>query len=97
MVNLPAGIDGEYFVGGGGCAGQKHDRSIIDYNRPPRTQPGLWCQWVVTKTQDGTDVIAWDGGEKFYDYVEWLCYLIEHFFKPWGIYAQWNGCVAGRG
>jgi hypothetical protein len=95
MVDLPVGINGEYFVGGGGCNGQGRDRSIIDYNRPPRTQPGLWCQWIVMKTRDGIDVVAWDGGEKFYDYVEWLCYLIEHFFKSWGYTL--NGAVAWQG
>lgn len=45
-------------------------------------QPGLWCQWVLTA--DGTQ-LEWDGGEKFYNYVEWLQYLITNFFEPWGI------------
>lgn len=45
-------------------------------------QPGLWCQWVLTP--DGTE-LQWDEGEKFYNYVEWLKYLIEHFFSPWKI------------
>jgi hypothetical protein len=44
-------------------------------------QPGLWCQWEL---QDDT-TLAWDGNEKFYNYIEWLQYLIVHFFKPWGI------------
>jgi hypothetical protein len=44
-------------------------------------QPGLWCQWEL---QDDT-TLAWDGNEKFYNYIEWLQYLIAHFFKPWGI------------
>ncbi len=25
------------------------------------------------------------GGEKFDGYIEWLDYLVEHFFLPWGI------------
>lgn len=45
-------------------------------------QPGLWCQWIIT--EDGTE-LQWDGGEKFYNYVEWLKYLINHFFSKWGI------------
>jgi hypothetical protein len=44
-------------------------------------QPGLWCQW--TPSEGGT-TIRWDEGEKFYEYVEWLRYLIEHFLRPWG-------------
>lgn len=71
--------EGPYFVGGSGEFGQGRDSDIIDYNRPPRGQPGLWCQWVPTS--GGTE-IEWDGGEKFYDSVEWMEYLIEHFLKP---------------
>lgn len=80
-VGLLVGNDGEYFVGAQGFAGQEHDDSIIDYNTPPSTQPGLWCQWIPT--EDGT-AIVWDGGEKFYEYVEWLEYLINNFLAPWG-------------
>jgi hypothetical protein len=86
------GNNGEYFVGGGGSMGQTNDASVIDYNFPPgqtdwsysngEGQPGLWCQWVLNG--DGTQ-LEWDGSEKFYNYVEWLNYMIKHFFKPWGI------------
>lgn len=44
--------------------------------------PGLYCQWVPTADGEG---LEWNGNEKFYDYVMWLEYLIENFFKPWGI------------
>lgn len=91
-VNLPVGIEGEFFVGAGGHAGQDTDPSIKDYNQPPKTQPGLWCQWI--SNEEGTQ-IEWDGGEKFYDYVEWLEYLNSKFFAKWGIVLNgevtWNG------
>jgi hypothetical protein len=74
------GVEGGYFVNGDGVAGQARDASIIDYNSPPLGQPGLWCQWVV----NDYNYLEWDGGEKFYNYTEWLDYLIEHFFEPWG-------------
>jgi len=45
------------------------------------TYPELYCQWVPGA--DGA-TLEWDGGEKFYAYVEWLEYLIEHFLAPWG-------------
>lgn len=80
-VGLGVGVDGGYFVDGGGFAGQEHDDSVVEYNGPPKGQAGLWCHWVPT--EDG-EAIVWDGGEKFYDYVEWLKYIIEHFLKPWG-------------
>lgn len=80
-VGLPIGKQGAYFVGGGGDFGQANDASVIDGNAAPSGQPGLWCQWVPTQDNNG---IEWDGGEKFYDYVEWLSYIIEHFLMPWG-------------
>lgn len=58
----------------------------------PGQQPGLWCQWVPT--EEG-DALEWDGGEKFYNYVDWLTYLVEHFLAPWGYKisgeVSWSG------
>ena len=54
-------------------------------------QPGLWCQWRL----EDESTLAWDGGEKFYSYIEWLQYLTIHFFEPWGI--KLNGEVTWEG
>lgn len=43
--------------------------------------PGIWCQWVPS--EDG-EYIQWDGGEKFYEYIEWLQWLVVNFFQPKG-------------
>ncbi len=75
------GIEGEFYVDAPGYAGQDREDNIVDYNRPPKTQPGLWCQW--RPTDDGTK-LEWDGGEKFYNYVEWLEYLIKNVLSPRG-------------
>jgi len=64
------GVDGEFYHG-------DENSSIINNNEPPRTQPGLWLQWVIEE-----DSLYWDEGEKFYNYVEWLQYLIDKIFKP---------------
>lgn len=80
-VGLPVGVEGGYFVGWGGLSGQDRDESVLDYNSPPDGQPGLWCNWAPR--HDYT-ALVWSGAEKFYDYVEWLEYLIVHFLKPWG-------------
>ena len=37
----------------------------------------------------------WDEGEKFYDYVEWMEYLIEKILKPRGYVV--NGQVTWQG
>ena len=86
------GEEGEYFIGGVGAFGQDRDESVIDHNNAPASQPGLWCQWVPT--EDGS-AIEWDGGEKFYAYVPWLQYIIEHFLSPEGYVL--NGEVEYRG
>lgn len=70
---------GPYYVDAGGVAGQAHEADVVDHNRPPEGQPGLWCQW--TPTDDGA-FIEWDGVEKFYEAEEWMTYIIEHFIKP---------------
>jgi hypothetical protein len=85
-VGLPLGEDGGYFVNQ--KWDEEHDEiSVVDYNKPPRGQPGLWCQWIPTPDGRG---IHWDGGEKFYHYIAWLQYLIIHFLEPWGY------CVEGE-
>lgn len=91
-VGLPLGQEAGYFVGETGWAGQDHGADIVDYNAPPEGQPGLWCQWVPTDDLAG---IEWNGAEKFYDYVEWLEYIIEHFLAPWGYVL--NGSVTWSG
>jgi len=80
-VGLTVGKEGGYFVGNEHSLGQVCSADVLDYNSPPDGQPGLWCQWEPNEA--GT-AIVWDGGEKFYDYVKWIEYLIEHFLKPWG-------------
>lgn len=67
---------GPYYVDNEGFGGQDHENDIIDYNRPPAGQPGLWCQWIPTANGEA---IKWDGGEKFYESEDWMEYLIEHF------------------
>ena len=88
--NGDLGEYGAYFVGGDGFAGQDRDDSIIDYN-DAGPQPGLWCQWIINDRNE----LVWDGGEKFYNYVEWLNYLIKHFFEPLGY--ELNGTVDYEG
>ena len=85
------GVNGEYFVGGNGFMGQDRDDSIVNYNDPPETQPGLWCQWMID--DDGN--LVWDGGEKFYEYGEWLTYLIDNFLAPSGYVC--NGEIEFQG
>jgi DNA-binding protein Fis len=94
-VKLPIGVDGAYFIGVPTPSRPHGDRapaSILSHNHPPMGQPELHCQWVPTS--DGKRIV-WDGGEKFYEYVAWLQYLVDHFLAPWGY--QINGEVSYQG
>lgn len=86
------GVQGEFFVFGGGDFGQNRDENVIDFNTPPSTQPGLWCQWTPSDDNMG---IEWDGGEKFYYYSDWLVYLIHKVLAPNGYVL--NGVVTWQG
>lgn len=81
------GVEGEFYF-------EDDENGIIDYNEPPRTQPGLWCQWELIGDDD-YDGISWDGGEKFYNYIEWITYIIESVIRP-RCYSL-NGKVEWRG
>ena len=91
-VGLPIGAEGEYFVGGGDFMGQEHDASVVAYNTEPSSQASLWCQW---EPSDDGKFLQWDGGEKFYSYVEWLTYIKDNFLTPWG--CTISGDVKWRG
>jgi hypothetical protein len=90
-VELPIGIEGEFTVFGEGFSEQ--EESILNYNMPPKTQPGLWCQWVPT--DDGSH-LEWNGAEKFYSYLEWLEYLKVNFLEPWGYTLSGTATWAGQ-
>jgi hypothetical protein len=60
-------------------------------DNPDGAPPG-YLQWVATLDGAG---LKWDNGEKFYDYVEWLEYLIVAVLAPNGYKV--NGAVAWSG
>ncbi len=66
--------------------------AIVDYNEAPLRQPGLRCLWQpVTATTIGCP----EGWQQFAHFVEWLEYLVEYVFRPFGI--QVNGAVQWTG
>lgn len=84
------GIEGEFYVHGKGFMGQDSDDTVVNPNQPPSTQPGLWMNWNIDSGE-----LEWDGGEKFYNYIEWLSYLINNVFAPLGY--KLNGQISWRG
>lgn len=53
--------------------------------------PGIWCQWII----NSNGKLSWNGGEKFYHYIEWLQYLIDEYFEVQGY--ELSGKVNYRG
>jgi len=79
-VGLPVGRQGGYFVGAAAAEGSYREPSVVDSNKPPSGQPGLWCPWAPTNDRSGirhTGVPSDENGK-------WLRYIIDHFLKPWG-------------
>lgn len=54
-------------------------------------KPGRHCGWCPS--DDGTALV--EDEDKFYHYIEWLQYLLDHFLIPWGYVLQgqmaWQG------
>jgi hypothetical protein len=91
VINL-YGDECEFWVEDSNDHGQDCTSDIVDYNKPPKSQPGLWCHW---RMQEDCQTIDWDEGEKFYSYIEWVTYIIDKILKPRGYVV--NGSVDWRG
>lgn len=70
------GVEGEFYIG------SQKNLGVIDYNKPPRTQPSLWLQWTLHEEMDSNIYLEWDCGDNFYKYIPWLKYLIDKIFIP---------------
>lgn len=72
---------------------------ILEANENPDAiageHPGSYMQWVPTES---LDAIVYDGNEKFYNYAEWLQWLLTHL-ESLGIQAHgeivWQGESVG--
>jgi hypothetical protein len=79
--------------------GQSNDDPslVAGSSTPPGTQPGVWLQWVAIPSSESEKemTIEWDGGEKFYNYTEWMKYIIKKIIAPRGGVAngdiEWFG------
>lgn len=60
---------------------QRDHRCKVDEGMPP-VPDWPFCNWGPTNRGRA---LHWNGGEKFYYYVEWLNYLIDRFFQPWDL------------
>lgn len=62
------------------------------YNKYSPEHPDSYNQWEPS--EDGMS-LRWNGGEKFYDYVDWLEWLVKNYFKPRSI--ELNGTFRYQG
>jgi hypothetical protein len=74
----------------------EHCKVLVDFHderHEDQTKfPSYWCQWIPN---EGATAIVWDETEKFYNYVDWIKYLIEKYLSPWGY--ELNGEVEWHG
>ncbi len=72
-------------------------RAIKEIRRDPKNRifdamPDTWCQWELSEENDA---LMWDGGEKFYAYVEWIKFIVTFILEPQGYKVngevQWQG------
>ena len=60
----------------------KELRPMLEDRHDNNDTPGIWCGWTY---DIDTNCIEWDYVEKFYSYVDWMVFLIDKYFKHWGI------------
>lgn len=74
-------------------------RKLLEFHDDPDIiagqHPGSYLQWVPTESLDG---IVWDGGEKFYEYTEWMQWLVKSGCRNKGSKrrANFSGAVRTR-
>lgn len=105
-LNGSAGKNGEFLT----LDVYHYGKGFADYNTyNPSCPDSFWCQWALFDDYDASDPIStcyeinekdalwlkWDGGEKFYEYEEWLRFLILNVFEPNGVLL--NGAVITYG
>lgn len=70
----------------------RDDGFYAEFTDTPDTIPDAYLQWEPN--DDGTEIV-WNGGEKFYEYIHWLRWLVKHYLKPHGLVI--NGDVRWQG
>lgn len=91
-VGLPVGIDGEYISSAMGTGSDFIDNCMEVDTDTPNNQPSFQCCW--TANNKGI-VVQWNKLGRTFAPAPWLEYMIEHFFKPWGVML--NGKVECHG
>lgn len=91
-AKISLGKDAQFFTGGIGLHGQDKDPSIINFNQPPASQPGLWCPWTIFS--DNQTIIPIHTKTP-YEFNSWLHFIIENFVKRWN--NTLNGSIIWQG
>lgn len=71
---------------------EKYDTDSFPGEPPNRYESWRFCQWIPTEDRMH---IEWDGGEKFYKYLEWINYINDEILIPRGYIL--SGSVSYQG
>lgn len=91
-VGLPVGIEGEYISSAMGTGSDFIENCMEVDMGTPNNQPSFQCCWTTNAT--GT-VVKWNKLGRTFAPAQWIEYMIEHFFKQWGVTL--NGKVECHG
>ena len=93
---IPSVIDHNSPPGGSRfrCAVPGDFSTFGELPRPEGYVPSLWCGWSIGESTPDSFVLGADDG-KNHEVQDWLRYLIENFFVPWGY--KLNGTVEWSG
>lgn len=91
-VGLPVGIEGEYISSAMGTGVDFIENCMEVDTNTPNNQPSFQCCWTTTAKGN---VVKWNKLGRTFAPVQWLEYMMEHFFKPWGVTL--NGKVECHG
>lgn len=85
-------FDGQFTFDADPTVSVVRDINALQSMDSPEGAPSSYCQWVVSEDLRG---IKWDGGEKFYEYADWLQWIIDNILKPANLSIR--GSVHWRG
>ena len=73
----------------------RHTIHDDEYTTGREDAPSHWLKWNIYE-EEGDHYLEWTGGEKFYNYYDWLQLIVEKFLEPKKIYLQGKITYSGE-
>ncbi len=73
-------FDGKILLNGNINKELAKEINYIIKNNPSLEKPGTECRWHIIN-EENNFYLKWNGNKVFYDYIEWLEYIVKIFFQ----------------